>query len=374
MSKFRQKAKGNIKSKIISVLAALALWLYVLAVVDPDEKKVIVDIPITINKINQIENEGFVVYPKTDFKTDITLEGKLSELQKLTKDNIDIYGEINNPVEGSNVVSLRTNISNRVSRDLKDSSIVVNLEKRIKKQVDVRVNLKGSLKEEVINTRTSYKKVSVAGPMSLVDKVDYVGLDLDTDKLDTESDFAFNKEVQAKAYDKKGNILDLDINVKKITVSGEFRQTKSVALRIDYDGSLYDPDSYAISPEKIAIVGSSETLKNIDYIKTKKLTDDNFGDFLNKKVVIIGLGSVGSFVANNLSKMGIAKLLLIDPDFLTVDNISRHYLGMDSVIDNLQKVDALEDKLKKENPDLEIECEGIRFQEIVRKNPNLFHE
>ena len=97
-------------------------------------------------------------------------------------------------------------------------------------------------------------------------------------------------------------------------------------------------------------------------------------DFLNKRVVIIGLGSVGSFVANNLSKMGIAKLLLIDPDFLTVDNISRHYLGMDSVIDNLQKVDALEDKLKKENPDLEIECEGIRFQEIVRKNPNLFHE
>ena len=38
-------------------------------------------------------------------------------------------------------------------------------------------------------------------------------------------------------------------------------------------------------------------------------------DFLNKKVVIIGLGSVGSFVANNLSKMGIEKLLLIDPDF-----------------------------------------------------------
>jgi len=110
--------------------------------------------------------------------------------------------ELGGALGGSNVVSLRTNISNRVSRDLKDSSIVVNLEKRIKKQVDVRVNLKGSLKEEVINTRTSYKKVSVAGPMSLVDKVDYVGLDLDTDKLDTESDFAFNKEVQAKAYDK----------------------------------------------------------------------------------------------------------------------------------------------------------------------------
>ena len=39
MNKLRQKAKGNIKAKIISILAALALWLYVLAVVDPDEKR-----------------------------------------------------------------------------------------------------------------------------------------------------------------------------------------------------------------------------------------------------------------------------------------------------------------------------------------------
>ncbi|MFX3748129.1 ThiF family adenylyltransferase, partial [Streptococcus suis] len=61
------------------------------------------------------------------------------------------------------------------------------------------------------------------------------------------------------------------------------------------------------------------------------------------------------------------------PDFLTVDNNSRHYLGMDRIIDNIQKVDDFEDRLKIENPDLEIECDGIRFQEIVRKNQNLFY-
>lgn len=40
LSKFRQKAKGNIKSKIISVLGSTCTLLHVLAVVDPDEKKV----------------------------------------------------------------------------------------------------------------------------------------------------------------------------------------------------------------------------------------------------------------------------------------------------------------------------------------------
>ena len=38
----------NIKTKIISLVTAVALWLYVIAVVDPSEKKIIENIPITI--------------------------------------------------------------------------------------------------------------------------------------------------------------------------------------------------------------------------------------------------------------------------------------------------------------------------------------
>lgn len=285
MGKLRQKAKGNIRTKIISILAALALWLYVLAVVDPDEKKVIENIPITINKMNEIEKEGFVVYPKRDFETSISLEGKLSELQKLTKNNIDVYGEIINPVEGKNVVSLRTNISNRVSRELKDPSIVVNLEKKTEKSVDLRVNFRGDLKDEIINTNTNYKKIIVSGARTLVEDASYVGVDIDVDKLNR--DLPFEKELKGVAYDKKGNPLDLELNVKKITVSGEFKVSKTVPLRIDYTGSLYDLDSYGLSPENISIVGSGETLKNIDFIKTKKLTNDDFEELLNKKVEIV---------------------------------------------------------------------------------------
>ena len=58
-------------------------------------------------------------------------------------------------------------------------------------------------------------------------------------------------------------------------------------MKIDYSGGLYDLDSYALSPEKIVVAGSGETLKNIEYIKTKKLTDNDLNQLLNKKVEIV---------------------------------------------------------------------------------------
>lgn len=285
MGRLSDKVKGNIKTKIISILAALALWLYVLAVVDPDERKVIENIPITVNRINQIEKEGFVVYPKLDISTDITLYGKLSELQKLNKNNIDIYGEIDNPVEGSNIVSLKTNISNRVSRELKDSSVAVNLEKITKKEVDIVVKLKGPLKDDAINIKTDYKKISLKGARSLIERLEYVGVELDTSNLDRES--KFEKKLVAKAYDKEGKSLDLDMTRTKIRVSGEFRISKILPLRIDYRGSMFDINSYALSPENVSVVASRETLKNIDYIKTKKLTDSDIENLLNKNIELI---------------------------------------------------------------------------------------
>ena len=102
---------NNLKTKIISLVTAVALWLYVIAVVDPEEKKVIENIPITITNSSEVLRDDFVIYPHEDFRTDVTVQGKLSEIQKLNKNNVHVYGELINPVEGQNIINLRTNIS-----------------------------------------------------------------------------------------------------------------------------------------------------------------------------------------------------------------------------------------------------------------------
>ena len=53
----------NTKIKIISLLSAIVLWMYVMAVVDPEDTKLFEEIPITITNIHEINDLGLVVDP-----------------------------------------------------------------------------------------------------------------------------------------------------------------------------------------------------------------------------------------------------------------------------------------------------------------------
>lgn len=54
-------------------------------------------------------------------------------------------------------------------------------------------------------------------------------------------------------------------------------------------------------------------------------------DFANARVVIIGVGSLGSAVATQLAREGIGNLCLVDPEVLQDANLGRHALGMPSL-------------------------------------------
>ena len=54
----------NTKIKIISLISAIVLWMYVMAVVDPEDTKLFEEIPITITNIHEINDLGLVVERK----------------------------------------------------------------------------------------------------------------------------------------------------------------------------------------------------------------------------------------------------------------------------------------------------------------------
>lgn len=54
-----------------------------------------------------------------------------------------------------------------------------------------------------------------------------------------------------------------------------------------------------------------------------------FNDIANKKVLIVGCGSIGGYLISEIVKAGIYKIGLVDMDVLSTDNIYRHILGME---------------------------------------------
>jgi hypothetical protein len=67
-----------------------------------------------------------------------------------------------------------------------------------------------------------------------------------------------------------------------------------------------------------------------------------------KKILVAGLGSVGSNLLYFLNTMTVPELLLIDPDLLILENINRHFLGFSYI--GLNKAHALRAFFYSQNP------------------------
>jgi molybdopterin/thiamine biosynthesis adenylyltransferase len=82
-----------------------------------------------------------------------------------------------------------------------------------------------------------------------------------------------------------------------------------------------------------------------------------------KRVVILGCGSVGSLVALELARAGVKHFVLVDADILEYHNLCRHQCGMEDVGDF--KVYALKRKIMNINPSADV----ITFEGIVQNLP-----
>lgn len=94
-------------------------------------------------------------------------------------------------------------------------------------------------------------------------------------------------------------------------------------------------------------------------------------------VAIVGLGSVGSKVAMEVSRLGVKRIKMIDDDFLDIDNIYRHEAGASTLFksgSSQLKIDVLEEKILRDFPDADIECEGINVLNIFNERPDYFDD
>ena len=72
-----------------------------------------------------------------------------------------------------------------------------------------------------------------------------------------------------------------------------------------------------------------------------------------KRVIIFGVGGVGSWCAESLVRSGIRQLTIVDSDRVCITNINRQLMATTKTVGQV-KVDALKERLLTINPSAEI--------------------
>lgn len=87
---------------------------------------------------------------------------------------------------------------------------------------------------------------------------------------------------------------------------------------------------------------------------------EKVNDLHRKSVAVFGLGGVGSYVVEGLSRSGIGNLILIDGDKVDITNINRQIIATTKTVGK-EKVDVEEERIKEINPNAKV----IKFAEFV---------
>jgi len=102
------------------------------------------------------------------------------------------------------------------------------------------------------------------------------------------------------------------------------------------------------------------------------LGEEKFKKLQNAHILIVGLGGVGGYAAEQIARIGIGKLTLIDADTVNETNLNRQIIATHSTI-NQYKTDAFENRLRDINPDIEIFKKNIfitfeNIEEILKNS------
>ena len=101
------------------------------------------------------------------------------------------------------------------------------------------------------------------------------------------------------------------------------------------------------------------------------LGEEKFKKLQKAHVLIVGLGGVGGYAAEQIARAGVGKLTLIDADTVNESNINRQIIALHSTIGK-NKITVLKERLIDINPEIKIHSEKLfisyeNIEEIIKK-------
>lgn len=276
----KNKRMQNFPLKILSVIVGILVWLIVVNVDDPIDKKVI-SVPISYI---QIANEAYIdsngkMYmldnSQSTFK--VTLKGSRKAISGKGLNDLTVVADLQQAVSLDTVpvmVPLTVvceGISSTSSTDIEITPKNLSVTIEDKKTQEFVVNVtRGETKPgkgyEVGSLSSSPETVKITGPTSLIDIIDkvsaYISVEGKTENV--------TKEVELRIVDKNGETFtDAQLsylNVPKVTATAKLWEVENVNVKAGCKGTPADGyivESVATIPDNITVTGSTEALESL---------------------------------------------------------------------------------------------------------------
>ncbi len=271
------KKKMNLLPKVLSVLAAISLWLYVFQAVE--EERVFKEIPIVFENFNTgLDLDVVSGYEGT---VDVTVTGTKSALNNLASSDIKAAVDLESVTErGSYVLDVNLEVPSSVKitdKSLTQLKIVV--DKTVQKQLELKTSLKFTVQYpyELGELEISDTTVTVMGPETDINAVSEAVLPISLGSVKNSVDAA----AEVVLYDVNGYEIRskyIVVTPDKVNIHVPVYKTAFFGVQPDivYDKERFD---YTFTPSAVYLKGTVNDIESVATLKTKRILIDAAGEY-----------------------------------------------------------------------------------------------
>lgn len=285
---------------ISSVLISIALWVYVINVVNPSSTTTVRNIPVTLTGTETLYEKNLAIVGSGSYTVDITVRASRTDLSTLSVDNITATADVSGLTLGQDYITVDVSVPREYTvEDIRTRKIQVYVDELDFKTAKVNVIFEGTPSGNYEATVVSLypSTVQVYGAKRLVENVDDVFVTIDASKLEYES--VTESVLRGTVRDSSGNVLQgVETAEQDITVAVASYSTKPVALKTSYYGDPWAGVTInnISAPETITIKGASANLSAVSEIYSQDIDID--GVYEDTSVDIVPILPEGIFVSD----------------------------------------------------------------------------
>lgn len=281
----------KITARILSILLAIMLWLYVITEQNPVIYKDL-SIPVKLINIEALSKNSLMLLDKEPYYASLKLRGNKNTLDRLNKNTVTAACDIKE-VKSKGSIELPIEISGiPVGVDISwvsSSTIKLNVDNIISKTMLISVKVTGNPLQgmaamiPIINP----EEVTIKGAESLVNTIASAEVQVDISSSNDE----VKQKLPVRLFDSKGNeVEDLDFSPKQVDIIIPIENTKRVMIEADYAikaATGYILTDISINPKEIYIAGKKDILDSISKVKTERIEIEEAKTFVEKEVVLL---------------------------------------------------------------------------------------
>lgn len=273
----KKRIESDLLLKILSVIFAFLLWMFVINTDNPVIKKTFSDVPVDMLNEQVLDDLNQTYKIEAGDTVSFTVKGKKDVVDRLTKADFRATADVSSMSDVHAILikveALR--YKSQLDIDTGGATVRVVLEDVKSDQIPVVVEVKGKpASGYTVSTQTATPNlISVSGPKSVVSRIKQIVAVVNVSGL--KKDVTMAQKV--KCYDEDGDLVSQDrikLDTNKIKVKIGLSRTKVVPFKVGTKGTPgkgYVLGSIDYEPKQIEITGSKDDLDQVDSIKLTSL-------------------------------------------------------------------------------------------------------